>query len=281
MGFKQKYLRHYWLKARTRRRAPGPFMEPAILTLQGVEVAGATDGSHVSLSVAAWLRLGGQVALAAPAPPPGPRQPPRRRLHPLPVAPLPPPAPALGGVALPPRGRPPVLASARAGRPLPRALLRPLRPRLRRSSRRSRWSPSLLFLHRRTARRRALRRVAPHPRLAFPKHPAVGPRAVATVPGAPSAPARAFLLAGPPAHPSLPSRHPGPSQSPPTLLPGRGLPRSADPVGSACALRFSRQQAPHATPRRPALRHPPPPPSPPPPLLRAILSRQRGNSQAL
>jgi hypothetical protein len=160
-------------------------------------------------------------------------------------------------VALPPRGRPPVLASARAGRPLPRALLRPLRPRLRRSSRRSRWSPSLLFLHRRTARRRALRRVAPHPRLAFPKHPAVGPRAVATVPGAPSAPARAFLLAGPPAHRSLPSRHPVPSQSPPTLLPGRGPPRSADPVGSACALRFSRQQAPHATPRRPALRHPP------------------------
>jgi len=53
-------------------------MEPAILTLQGVEVAGATDGSHVSLSVAAWLRLGGQVALAgfpavAAAPPPTPR----------------------------------------------------------------------------------------------------------------------------------------------------------------------------------------------------------------
>ena len=210
-------------------------------------------------------RLGGT------CPPRGPGSRPGGASHSLPVAPLPPPAPALGGVALPPRGRPPVLAFARAGRPLPRARLRPPRPRLRRSSRRSRWSPSLLFLHRRTARRRALRRVAPHPRLAFPKHPAVGPRAVAT----------AFLLAGPPAHPSLPSRHPGPSQSPPTLLPGRGLPRSADPVGSACAIRFSRQQAPHATPRRPALRHPPPPPSPPPPLLRAILSRQRGNSLAL
>ena len=168
-------------------------------------------------------RLGGT------CPPRGPGSRPGGASTPCPSPPLPPPAPALGGVALPPRGRPPVLASARAGRPLPRALLRPLRPRLRRSSRRSRWSPSLLFLHRRTARRRALRRVAPHPRLAFPKHPAVGPRAVATVPGAPSAQARAFLLAGLPAHRSLPSRHPGPSQSPPTLLPGRGLPRSADP----------------------------------------------------
>lgn len=133
-----------------------------------------------------------------------------------------------------------MLASARAGRPLLRALLRLLRPRLRRSSRRSRWSPSLLFPHRRPARRRALRRVAPHPRLALSKHLAVGPRAVATGPGAPSAPARAFLLllGGTPTHRrSQPSRHPGPFQSPPTLLPGRGLPRSADPpVGSVCAL---------------------------------------------
>lgn len=39
-------------------------MEPALLTLSGVEVAGATDGAFVSLSVASWLRLGGEVALA-------------------------------------------------------------------------------------------------------------------------------------------------------------------------------------------------------------------------
>ena len=43
---------------------PGTPMEPALLTLSGVEVAGATDGAFVSLSVASWLRLGGEVALA-------------------------------------------------------------------------------------------------------------------------------------------------------------------------------------------------------------------------
>ena len=45
-------------------------MEPAVLSLAGASVLGATDGSTVSLSVASWLRLGGEVALhrAAPSP---------------------------------------------------------------------------------------------------------------------------------------------------------------------------------------------------------------------
>ena len=47
---------------------PGTPMEPALLTLSGVEVAGATDGAFVSLSVASWLRLGGEVALARNSP---------------------------------------------------------------------------------------------------------------------------------------------------------------------------------------------------------------------
>ena len=71
-------------------------MEPAILTLQGVEVAGATDGSHVSLSVAAWLRLGGQVALAAPAPPRGPGSRPGGASTPCPSLPFPLPLPLSG-----------------------------------------------------------------------------------------------------------------------------------------------------------------------------------------
>ena len=36
-----------------------PSMEPAVLTLSGISVTGATDGSTVSLSIATWLRLGG------------------------------------------------------------------------------------------------------------------------------------------------------------------------------------------------------------------------------
>ena len=100
--------------AQTRRRAPGPFMEPAILTLQGVEVAGATDGSHVSLSVAAWLRLGGQVALAAPAPPGAPA-----------AAPAAPPLPARRSPS-PSRSRSRGSGSSSQGSP-PRARLCPRR----------------------------------------------------------------------------------------------------------------------------------------------------------
>ena len=89
-------------------------MEPAILTLQGVEVAGATDGSHVSLSVAAWLRLGGQVALAAPAPPGAPA-----------AAPAAPPPPARRSPS-PSRSRSRGSGSSSQGSP-PRARLCPRR----------------------------------------------------------------------------------------------------------------------------------------------------------
>ena len=45
-------------------------MEPAVLTLSGISVAGSTDGSKVSLTISSWLRLGSEVALdrAAPGP---------------------------------------------------------------------------------------------------------------------------------------------------------------------------------------------------------------------
>lgn len=64
----------FWLKAQGSNACPwvpgrpGTPMEPALLTLSGVEVAGATDGAFVSLSVASWLRLGGEVALARNSP---------------------------------------------------------------------------------------------------------------------------------------------------------------------------------------------------------------------
>ena len=40
-------------------------MEPAVLALGGISVAGSTDGAKVTLTIAQWLRLGREVALGA------------------------------------------------------------------------------------------------------------------------------------------------------------------------------------------------------------------------